>query len=234
MRSIALIPARLASSRFPNKPLHKILGQELILHVCNLASRCKNINEIFVVTPDREIADCVFRAGYGSILTSEYPSCTHRVAAAVKTLSDNYDLIVNIQGDEPCIDPFLIDGMIQAAAEQKLDMVQAVYPLVQEDIADPNCVKAIINNNQIIGLTRRPELITTNLVGIAGVYVYSYNTIVNFDRYDQTLVEAWKGLDTFAFIGAVPVSPFMFPKRTPAVDNPDDILKVEHEISNRH
>lgn len=234
MKTVGLIPARLASSRFPNKPLYKILGQELVLHVCNLVSHCKNINEIFVVTPDQEIADCVRQQGYDSIMTAEYPSCTHRVAAAIKELSGNYDLIVNIQGDEPCVDAALIDNMIQVASDQKLAMVQAVYPITQEDICDPNCVKAIINNNQIIGLTRQPELITSNLVGIAGVYVYSYSTIINFDLYDQTLVEAWKGLDTFAFIGAVPVTPFMFPKRTPAVDNPDDILKVEYEISNRH
>ena len=79
-------------------------------------------------------------------------------------------------------------------------------------------------------MTRNPEIITDNLTGIAGIYVYEYNTLVNYHTYDLRLVNAWEGLDTFAFIGKVPVMPYKLPYRTHAVDRLSDIRRVENEI----
>jgi 3-deoxy-manno-octulosonate cytidylyltransferase (CMP-KDO synthetase) len=220
-----VIPSRINSSRFPGKPLVKIKNRELILRVCDIASKCKLIDKIIVATEDKIIQNVVKENRYESIITTKQITCTHRVSEVAKSLDCDY--IINIQGDEPCLDPSLIDDMIQFSVNENYDVVQATYPLTQDDIVDEDCVKAIINNGKIIYLTRNPEVITNNLVGISGVYVYKKKVIQNFTEYDLNLVEAWEGLDTLGFIGAVDVIPFAFPSRTFAIDRPSDILKVE-------
>ena len=220
-----VIPSRINSSRFPGKPLVKIKNRELILRVCDIASKCKLVDKIIVATEDKIIQNVVKENEYESIITTKQITCTHRVSEVAKSLDCDY--IINIQGDEPCLDPSLIDDMIQFAVNENYDVVQATYPLTQDDIVDEDCVKAIINNGKIIYLTRNPEVITNNLVGISGVYVYKKEVIQNFTGYDLNLVEAWEGLDTLGFIGAVDVIPFAFPSRTFAIDRPSDILKVE-------
>ncbi len=223
-----VIPSRMNSSRFPGKPMVKINGKELILRMCDIASKCKTINRIIVATEDNIIHNIVKDYGYDAIITSKQITCTHRVSEVAKKLDCDY--IINIQGDEPCLNEVLIDSMVEFAITNQHNMVQAVYPLTQDDIIDEDCVKAVVNNGKIIYLARNPEMITKNLVGISGVYVYKKETIENFIDYDLRLVEAWEGLDTFGFIGKDDVIPFMFPNRTFAVDRPSDIKVVENYL----
>ena len=223
-----VIPARMSSSRFPGKPLYKILGKELILHVCDIASNCSTIDKVVVATEDQEIYDLVVRSGFDAVVTGKFPTCTHRVAEVAKNLEHDY--IVNLQGDEPCIKPEMIDMMVEFAVKHQHKMVQGIYDINQQDLSDEDCVKAVINNDVITYLTRVPEVITDNLTGIAGIYVYEYNTLVDFHKYDLRLVNAWEGLDTFGFIGKVPVIPYKLPYRTHAVDRLSDIRRVENEI----
>jgi hypothetical protein len=110
-------------------------------------------------------------------------------------------------------------------------MIQAIYDITRQDMEDDDCVKAVINNGTVTHLTRTPEMYTNNLKGIAGLYVYDYQTIANFSTYDLRLVEAWQGLDTFGFIGKIPVVPYKLPYRTHAVDRPTDISVVEAKLS---
>ena len=220
-----IIPARLGSSRFPGKPLAKINNKELILRVCDIASKCKLIDKVVVATEDTEIFNLVSEYGCESIITSKHNTCTHRVSEVSKIL--DYDFYVNLQGDEPCIDPEWIDSMIQFAIDNHCQMVQGTYPISKQDIEDEDCVKAIVNNGSIIYLTRVPEVKTDNLIGISGLYVYDKKTIQEFNKYDLRMVDYWKGLDTLGFIGKVDVIPFMLPHRTYAIDRPSDIQIVE-------
>jgi len=224
-----IIPSRINSSRFPGKPLVKINERELILRVCDIASQCKFIDKIIVATEDEIIKDLVEKNGYTGMITSKQITCTHRVSEVAKKL--DYDYFINIQGDEPCLNSLIIDEMIQFSIENNHNVVQATYPINQKDFDDHDCVKAIVNNEKIIYLTRNPEIITQNIKGIAGVYVYKKSSIVNFTSYDLTLVEAWQGLDTLGFIGKDDVIPYEFPSRTFAVDRPSDIKTVEKYLS---
>lgn len=225
-----IIPARMSSSRFPGKPLHKILGKELILHVCEIAAECRNIEQVIVTTEDEEIRDLVTYHGFGCVMTGKFSTCTHRVSETVRQLTDKPDYVVNLQGDEPCVEPYMIDKMIDIAVQYKHGMVQAIYDITRQDMEDDDCVKAIINNGTVTHLTRTPEMYTNNLKGIAGLYVYDYETIANFPEYDLRLVEAWQGLDTFGFIGRIPVVPYKLPYRTHAVDRLSDITNVERHL----
>lgn len=224
-----IIPARMSSSRFPGKPLKKILGRELVLRVCDIAAECSTIDEIYVATEDLEIFDVVADAGYKCIMTQKFNSCTHRVADVAKKLKTDY--VVNLQGDEPCVTPKMVDRMVEFAVLGEHNIVQAVYEMEFDDIDNVDVVKAVINNGHVINLTRVPEVMCNNLKGMAGIYVYDHQTISNFFSYDLGLVEAWKGLDTFAFIGKVPVVPYTIPHRTHGVDRPGDIAIVEAKLS---
>ena len=224
-----IIPARMSSSRFPGKPLRKILGRELVLRVCDIAKESELIDNIVVATEDWEIHNCVLEAGYNSMMTPKYNSCTHRVAKAAQHVKADY--YVNLQGDEPCVTAEMLDDIIRFAVEGKHKMVQAVFDMEFDDIENVDVVKAVVNNGNVINLTRVPEVMCDNLKGMSGIYVYDRPTITNFFDYDLGLVEAWKGLDTFGFIGKVPVVPFTLPYRTHGVDRPTDIPIVEAKLS---
>lgn len=227
-----IIPARMSSSRFPGKPLVKIKDRELILRVCDIASKSKLINKIIVATEDKEIYDIVTLNGYESIITSEHPTCTHRVSDVSKTL--DFDFFVNLQGDEPCMNSEWIDSMIRFSINNNYQMVQGSYPITEQDITDEDCVKAVINNGKVIYLTRTPEAKTDNVVGISGLYVYDKDTIRNFDTFDLRMVNYWKGLDTLGFIGKVDVIPYMLPHRTYAIDRLSDVEIVEEFLGEIH
>ena len=224
-----IIPARMSSSRFPGKPFRKILGRELVLRVCDIAKESELIDNIVVATEDWDIHNCVLEAGYNSMMTPKYNSCTHRVAKAAQHVKADY--YVNLQGDEPCVTAEMLDDIIKFAVEGKHKMVQAVFDMEFDDIENVDVVKAVVNNGNVINLTRVPEVMCDNLKGMSGIYVYDRPTITNFFDYDLGLVEAWKGLDTFGFIGKVPVVPFTLPYRTHGVDRPTDIPIVEAKLS---
>ena len=218
-----IIPARLSSSRFPQKVLKKIKGKTVLQHCIDNAKTSNLVNEVIVATPDKEI----FNQYKPSIITKEHTTCTGRVCEASYQVEADY--IVNLQSDEPCITGDVIDRMVRKA--RKNTVIQACYPVTRKEIYNPHIVKAIINNGEIIYLTRKIDneiLNSKNVLGICGAYVYDANTIKNFYSYDLELVNSWKGLDTLAFIGRIKVLPFIMKERTPAVDIEQDILAVEN------
>ena len=218
-----IIPARLSSTRFLNKILAKINGKSVLQHCIDNASACPDIRNVYVASCDD--------LDYPNVIKTflDHSTCTSRVAeAALKTPAD---YIVNLQSDEPCVTPDMITGIIKTMFQTNAGMVQGCYPLTEEEKANPNVVKAVISNGKIVYLAREPDkeiMYSENLVGINGLYVYDAETIIDFPKYDQNLVNAHKGLDTLAFIGQVDVVPYMLSERTPAVDVPDDIKLVEN------
>jgi len=233
MTVTCVIPSRLGSTRFPGKPLYKINGKEMILHVIDRAMECKYIDNIVVATPDEEIYNVVKQYNCDAIITDSCSTCTHRVSDAVRLLEYKPRWVVNLQGDEPVMNPESIDDMIGHAMTHQTQMLQAVYNINQIDVDDKDCVKAVINNDNVIWITRTPEpewIINRHIFGISGLYVYDYDTIANFRSYDLKMVEDCASLDTLGFIGKIPVTPFNIGMRTHAVDRPSDIEIVKHEI----
>ncbi len=140
-----IIPARLASTRLPNKPLVDILGQTMISRVCNKAKLVKNA-DIYVACDSEEVMQEAQKAGVVGILTdSHLPSGTDRVHAALQKIIKNYDIIINLQGDLPNVDPKIIEAAIAAINETDAD-IATVATIIEEDdeIDDPNIVKIAI------------------------------------------------------------------------------------------
>ncbi len=149
MRTIGVIPSRYGSSRFPGKPLAILAGKPLIVWVVEAVKKAKMLDDVLVATDDQRIADVVMAAGGKAVMTpSALPSGTDRIACAAGDFADD-DILVNIQGDEPLIDPALIDSLaLKLRLDAQWDMATAVTPLRNEaDFKSPNVVKVVLDRN---------------------------------------------------------------------------------------
>jgi 3-deoxy-manno-octulosonate cytidylyltransferase (CMP-KDO synthetase) len=146
-KTAVLIPARWASTRFPGKPLHLIAGKPLVQHVWERANRAKGVERVIVATDDMRIAEAAFAFGAEVALTS--PRCvsgTDRCAEVARRLR-GFRQVVNVQGDEPLVDPALVSRLAETLdADRSLDMATAATPFAEgEDPANPNAVKVVLD-----------------------------------------------------------------------------------------
>ncbi|MHC5111836.1 MAG: 3-deoxy-manno-octulosonate cytidylyltransferase [Planctomycetota bacterium] len=156
MTTVAVIPARFASTRFPGKPLANDTGKFLIQHVCEQVARCSNIQHVIVATDDERVAAAVDSYGGRSMMTrDDHPSGTDRVGEVAETLGlADDDLVINVQGDEPEINPrdlsTLVASLQQMEPEHGIATLAAPFPKDGPvegpgSPADPNCVKVVMN-----------------------------------------------------------------------------------------
>ncbi len=143
----AIIPARYASTRLPGKPLLAETGKPLIGHVIERAQSAASIDRVIVATDDQRIAEAVQSCGGQAVMTrADHPNGTCRIAEVVETLDLADDVIVNVQGDEPEIDPAVIDRAVEVLRETGAAMSTIASPFgPEEDPANPNIVKVVCN-----------------------------------------------------------------------------------------
>ncbi len=149
MRTIGIIPSRYGSSRFPGKPLAVLAGKPLVAWVVEAARRAESLDDVVVATDDTRIRDAVEAFGGRAVMTpSELPSGTDRIACAAGDFADD-DILVNIQGDEPLIDPALIDALAgRLKSDPAWDMATAVSPIrSQADLAAKSVVKVVLGRD---------------------------------------------------------------------------------------
>ena len=140
-----IIPARLSATRLPNKPLADINGKPMIWHVWERARRAKNIAEVWIATPDDEIMNAVQAFGGKAVLTSAaHRTGSDRVAEAAQRLPPHIEVIVNVQGDEPLLDPRTIDAVCAPLlAGDTIAMASAMCRLPEGRETDPAVVKVV-------------------------------------------------------------------------------------------
>lgn len=147
MKTYGIIPSRFGSSRFPGKPLAMLAGKPLVVWVVEAVRKAASLDEVLVATDDRRIADTVEEYGAKAVMTpSDLPSGTDRIACAAGDFADD-DILVNIQGDEPLIDPALIDALaMKLKLESRWDMATAATPIkTMEDLAAKTVVKIVLD-----------------------------------------------------------------------------------------
>jgi len=145
-RIVGIIPARMASTRFPGKPLVPLLGLPMIEHVRRRVALSSFLAEVVVATCDQEIADVVTASGGKAVLTSDrHERCTDRVAEAARQLEA--DIIVNVQGDEPCVVPEMLEALIGPfLADRSLPCTNLMAPIATDSEFDnANVVKVVAN-----------------------------------------------------------------------------------------
>lgn len=143
MKAIGVIPARWGSTRFPGKILTPVCGAPLICWVVQQARKAKSLSDVLVATDDERIRRTVERLGAEAVMTpSDLPSGTDRVAAAIE--GRDADVVINVQGDEPLIDPGLIDRLVDVLAEPGWDMSTAATPIEEPAmLSNPGVVKVV-------------------------------------------------------------------------------------------
>lgn len=153
MNTVGIIPARMGSSRLPGKVLAKIRDIPMIAHVYFRSKMCKSLNEVYVATCDKEIADYVESIGGKVIMTANtHERASDRTAEAMikieKETNQKIDIVVMIQGDEPMIYPEMLEKAIEPMVEDRtINVVNLMSNLTKEEQKDPNEVKVVIDLN---------------------------------------------------------------------------------------
>ena len=142
-QAIGVIPARWGSTRLPGKSLVPICGKPLVLWVAEAAERASSLSDVIVATDDSRIEAVVREAGHRAVMTrADHPSGTDRVAEAV--MAEDADVVVNIQGDEPLMDPGLVDRLVVEMQATDWDMGTAATRIDSPELLhDPSCVKVV-------------------------------------------------------------------------------------------
>lgn len=143
--AIAILPARYDSQRFPGKPLAAATGKPLIQHVVENARRARRLDRVVVATDHPGIFEAVTAFGGEVVMTGVHPNGTSRIAEAIEKLGAPHPLVLNVQGDEPEIDPAVIDALVEGlAADPQAQMATLHSPFGPgEDRANPNIVKVV-------------------------------------------------------------------------------------------
>ena len=240
MEACVIIPARFKSSRFPGKPLVKLKGKEMILWVAELSAKAVNISNVFVATDDLRISKLVEKNGFNSILTSQDSlTGTDRVAEAVEGL--DYEVIVNVQGDEPLVNP--VD--IRKAIDLKIKFPKSIFNSYcaikkNENPMSKNIPKVIFNEkNDLIYISRAlipgSKENPRNYVYKKQVCIYSYNKseLSKFKSFGRkSIIEKIEDIEILRFLElGINIKMFEASTSSLAVDIPSDVAVVEKALS---
>ena len=194
--AVAIIPARFNSTRFPGKPLAEIEGKPLIEHVYRRVAKAGLVSRIVVATDDRRIADAVQRFGGTAFMTrTDHPSGTDRLAEAAQGLPPE-TLIVNVQGDEPMIEPGDIDRAVEAAAAGGAEIVTLMTKISNSTEENRNRVKVVTDRNGMALYFSRSRIPSGGTCFLhLGLYVYRVDFLQKFTKLERTPLEIAESLE---------------------------------------
>ena len=236
MKVIGIIPARHDSSRFPGKPLANILGKSMIERVYNQCKKCELLSDVIVATDNEGILNHIQSFGGKAMMTSKgHLSGTDRCNEVVQKLTKNYDVIVNIQGDEPYINPNQIKEIIELFQEDKTQIGTLAKKITDiEIIANENSPKAIFDKNRIaLNFCRNIENISSECTYYKhiGIYAYRSEILTKICALEQSENEKREQLEQLRWLDngykiKVGITTF----EALAVDTPEDIEKIEQKM----
>ena len=238
-----VIPARFASTRLSGKPLLKIHGREMILRVVDQAKKVEGFDDLCVVTDDQRIYDLCMAEGVDVVLTSaDHPSGTDRLSEVAKIKGwASEDIIVNVQGDEPLIEPALIDELVaQFVADKNLQMATVATELEDADeMNNPNNVKVVLGkNNDALYFSRSLIPYPRNagkskIFKHIGIYAYRRNFLLTYAKMEPTPLEQSESLEQLrALENGFKIRVIKSSCRFVGVDTEED-LKLVNEIYRR-
>jgi 3-deoxy-manno-octulosonate cytidylyltransferase (CMP-KDO synthetase) len=243
MKVVGIVPARMAASRFPGKPLYSILGRPMIDHVFCRAKLYPKWDELVLATCDTEIADFGMQRGYPVIMTgSHHTRALDRVAEATTKLTtqlSDSDVVVCVQGDEPMLVPDMIDAVVQPLAENPdIPCTVLAMHILEENIwRNPDTVKIIHNaNGEVLYTSRAPVPYSKGKFSpelgarrIYGIFAFRWRYLREFTQHPETRLEQLEACDSNRILD-MSFRQFIAPYphiQSYSVDSPDDIGLVE-------
>jgi len=239
MNIIALIPARMGSTRFPGKPLATILGKPMIHHVYSNVSKCKLLTKVVVATCDQEIYDYIHNIGGDAIMTkNSHERASDRCAEALLKLEAinkiKYDIAVMVQGDEPMVHPEMItEAVTPMIKNEKIKVINLLGEIKsKEEFFDKNCIKVVCDkNNNALYFSRQPIPTLPKkdkmkkqvcIIPFKRDFLIEYTSLSPTSYEESESIDMLRILENGQSIKMVPTKYESF-----AVDTPSDLTKVE-------
>ena len=240
MKIVGIIPARYASTRFPGKPLHLIAGKPLIQRVAEQCQLATSLSEIIVATDDERIAQVARQFVRVEMTRSEHPSGSDRIAEVAARL--DCDAIVNIQGDEPLIDPAVINAVARALDRESMSTAATTIK-DEREYDNPNVVKVIVNTaGRALYFSRRTipflreaanrpvneQLAAFPFLKHLGIYGYRRKTLLELVKYPVSRLENAEKLEQLrALDHGINIAVEIVDYDSVGVDMPEDVARVE-------
>jgi 3-deoxy-manno-octulosonate cytidylyltransferase (CMP-KDO synthetase) len=237
-KAIGVIPARWGSTRFPGKPLHVIAGKPLLQHVWERSRQAKNLDAVIVATDDMRVAEAAFNWGADIALTSrKHRSGTDRIAEVARK-SQQFAFVINIQGDEPLIDPRLIDKVVEKLrSDRKIEIVTAAHPFENpEEALSLHQVKVVVDLNAIALYFSRARIPSTSdgslFLRHQGIYGFRRHALLQFVKWKPTPLERAESLEQLrALENGVKVHVLITDKGSPGIDTLADAEALEQKLT---
>ena len=245
MKKIGIIPARMASSRFPGKPMKKILGIPMIEHCYIRSKMCLDLDEIYVATCDQEIFQYINSIGGKAVMTSDvHERATERAGEALLKIEKKenliYDIVIMIQGDEPLVHPQMLSKMIiPFINDNNIEVTNLMVRLYEpEEISSADIVKVVVNhNNKALYMSReaipsnRNYKSKVNYYRQLGLIAFKRDAIINFISLDPTKLEIIESVDMNRFLeNDITINMIETNLSVDGVDTPQDLIRVEKKM----
>ena len=242
MKIACIIPSRYASTRLPGKPLRMIARETLVHRVYERAVLTKLPDIVIVATDNEKIESEVKSFGGRVMMTSpDHPTGTDRLAEVAASLPD-YDIVVNVQGDEPFINPDVIDSLAKMLAERDdLDMTTAAAPLKEDEYDDPSAVKVVVNQKgEALYFSRslipypRNEFSVPPLKHV-GIYAYRRDFLLAYAGMKQTPLEKTESLEQLrALEMGYKIGDIRIDSEDIGIDTEEDLKKANRLFERSH
>jgi 3-deoxy-D-manno-octulosonate cytidylyltransferase len=236
-RVLVVIPARYGSSRFPGKALADLAGQPLIVRVAANAARMRRAHEVVVATDDQRIFDAVTAAGHACEMTAQHPTGTDRIGEVAARRPA--DIVLNLQGDEPLLDPAAADGLVDAlCADPALDLATCAHPFADDDEwRSPHAVKVVTGDGgRALYFSRAPipgtfpgsaAVARETALRHVGIYAYRRAALERFLALPPSPLETCEGLEQLRALGAgMGIGVVTIAAGAVGVDTPEDLERV--------
>ena len=243
MKILAVIPARYASTRFPGKPLISIAGKAMIERVWERARRASHVSDVIVATDDERIVRAVQSFGGEAVLTrADHRSGTERVAEVAAAHPDA-EIVVNVQGDMPLIEPAAIDAAIEAVrSDEDVRLGTLAAPITNPaEIMDPNIVKAVLDfDGNALYFSRAPipwvrdrgDTVHAKHLKHVGLYVFRREALLEFATFPQGDLERIEQLEQLRWLeNGYRIRVEETEYQTVEVDRPEDVKRVEQLLA---
>src|SRR5262245_61206925 len=238
-KAAGIIPARWRSTRFPGKPLHLIAGKALLRRVWEQCKKAKNLDSVIIGTDDMRIAEAAFNWGAEVALTSKsHCSGTDRIAEVARK-AKQFAFFINIQGDEPLIEPHLIDKMVnKLRSDRAIQIVTAAHPFeFSGDALSPHQVKVVVDRDgNALYFSRAPiafqEKDRVLSLRHQGIYGFRRSALLQFVQWKPTRLERAESLEQLrALENGVKVHVLITAKGSPGIDTPADAKTLEQKLA---
>jgi len=239
-KAAGIIPARWGSTRFQGKPLYLIAGKPLLRHVWERCQRAKKLDSVIIATDDMRIANAAFDWGAEIALTSpHHQSGTDRIAEVARK-AKQLTFIINIQGDEPLVDPRLIDKLVEKLARNpRIDIVTVAHPFGDPaEAASPHQVKVVVDlEGRALYFSRAAIPFPRDLSRIKylrhqGIYGFRREMLLQFVKWKPTPLERAESLEQLrALENGVSVHVLVTKHGSPGVDTPEDAVALEQKLA---